>query len=477
MHLSFDRFWIWIAIALPAFVALLVPLPAVDLAYQVRAGNEILATGAIPGVDTWTFTVWGTPWVDQQWLAQVLLALGHGIGGWELLAVLRAGLIVGAFGLLLATAVERSAPVNAAAALTLVAFLLAAPALALRPQLFGIAVFAALLYLVAARQRRPGLYLLAPVLVVLWANVHGSFVLAPLLLGYAVVDDLVRGRPLRRSLLVLALGTAATLANPFGMAGWAYAANIGSNPLIAGRISEWQRTSPLTVPGALFYASVVAVGGLFLARGRDRDRVSIADWLWIIGWAAIGAWTVRGLAWWPLAAVFAVAPIVVPAVSTGVSTARHRPRPNTLNTVVAIVLGLAIVAALPWWRKADPLTGRQGLLSYAPSGLAQAMTSRLPTDARVFTHQTWASWFEWAVADVRYFLDSRFELFPGEVFTTYDGTLLGGESALAHLDEWHVTIVAIDPDAPLAETLDEAGWQRMYEDDEGILFGRPGNPP
>ena len=77
MRLSFDRLWVVIALALPALLSLLVPLPAVDLAYQVRAGDEILATGALPAVDTWTYTIAGTPWVDQQWLAQVLLALGY----------------------------------------------------------------------------------------------------------------------------------------------------------------------------------------------------------------------------------------------------------------------------------------------------------------------------------------------------------------------------------------------------------------
>ena len=104
LQVSFDRLWVWIAIALPAFLALLVPMPAVDLAYQVRAGHEILATGALPAVDTWTFTVAGTAWVDQQWLAQVLLAAGHAIGGWELLAVLRAALVVATTGLMVATA-------------------------------------------------------------------------------------------------------------------------------------------------------------------------------------------------------------------------------------------------------------------------------------------------------------------------------------------------------------------------------------
>ncbi len=140
--MTLDRLWTWIAIALPALVALVVPLPAVDLAYQVRAGNEILASGALPAVDTWTFTIAGTPWVDQQWLAQVWLAVGHALGGWELLAVLRAVLVAATTGLLIATARERGASPRTSAILAMAAFALAAPALALRPQLFGIVLFA-----------------------------------------------------------------------------------------------------------------------------------------------------------------------------------------------------------------------------------------------------------------------------------------------------------------------------------------------
>lgn len=477
MRLSFDRLWVVIALALPALIALLVPMAAVDLAYQVRAGAEIIASGALPGVDTWTFTVAGEPWLDQQWLAQVALAAVHGVGGWELLAVLRSAMIVAAFGLLLAAAAARGAPVNVAAILSLVAFLLAAPALALRPQLFGILVFAALLYLVGARGSRPRLYLAAPLLVVLWANTHGSFVLAPLVLGYAVAEDVARRRSWRRSFLVLALGTAATLVNPFGPDAWAYAANIGTNPIIAGQISEWQRTSPLTVPGALFYGSVVAVGGILLVRSREPGRVTIADWAWLAGWAVIGAWTVRGLAWWPLAAAFAVAPLVVGSLGAGVTAGdspRRRPRPNALNAVVAIVLGVLLVAALPWWRPADPLTGRIGLLSYAPSDLAQAMRDQVPPGARVFTPQTWASWFEWAVPDARYFLDSRFELFPDSVFEDYGTITAGGTDALETLVRWQVDRVAIAADDPLVQALAAAGWHPVYRDDEGALLAAPG---
>ena len=99
--------------------------------------------GVIPAVDTYTFTVAGTPWTDQQWLAQVLLALGFRAGGWELLVVLRAALVSLSIGLLVATAMARGARARTASILGLVAFALAAPALALRPQLFAIAIFAA----------------------------------------------------------------------------------------------------------------------------------------------------------------------------------------------------------------------------------------------------------------------------------------------------------------------------------------------
>src|SRR5829696_2311482 len=71
---SLGELWAYLGVALPGLASLLVPLPAVDLAYQLRAGAEILAGNGIPSTDSWTFTVFGEPWLDQQWGAQALLA-------------------------------------------------------------------------------------------------------------------------------------------------------------------------------------------------------------------------------------------------------------------------------------------------------------------------------------------------------------------------------------------------------------------
>ena len=460
MRTSIERLWLVMAVLLPALVALLVPLPAVDLAYQVRAGDEILRSAALPGFDTYTFTVTGTAWLDQQWLAQVLLAAGQRLGGWELLAVFRAALVAAAFGLLAWTALLRGAGPRTASVLSLIAFAVSAPALALRPQLFGIVLFAVLLLLAAGRVRRPRAWWLAPVLVVLWANLHGSFVIAPLLLGYVWLDDLVRGRPARGSLLVLVIGTLATLVNPFGLGVWGYATGIGTSSVVTQQASEWQRTSPLTVPGLLFYASGVAA---LAVAWRGRARLRWPDWLWLAGLLAIGVWAVRGVAWWPFGAVYALA-----LVLAGIETARTS-RPTVVATLVWAVLGLAIVAALPWWRPSDPLTGRAGLLTYAPSGLASALGDFAPGDARVFAPQELGSWFEWVVPGARYFVDSRFELFPTEIWQDYDTIASGGARSGDLLDRWQIQVVVSPAGSP-----PPMGWTTAYADDDGSISIRPG---
>ena len=72
--MTLPRLWAFLAIGLPVLAALIANLPSVDLTYHLRAGAEILAGQGIPTVDTWTFTAAGTPWTDQQWGAQVILA-------------------------------------------------------------------------------------------------------------------------------------------------------------------------------------------------------------------------------------------------------------------------------------------------------------------------------------------------------------------------------------------------------------------
>ena len=81
--MTLTRLWAFLAVALPVLAAMLASLSSVDLTYQLRAGSEILDLRAIPTTDSWTFTAFGLPWMDQQWGAQVILELVFRLEGYR----------------------------------------------------------------------------------------------------------------------------------------------------------------------------------------------------------------------------------------------------------------------------------------------------------------------------------------------------------------------------------------------------------
>src|SRR3954452_24142670 len=55
--------------------------------WHLRLGREILRTGAVPRVDSLTFTHDGDRWIDQSWLFDAALAFVVDHGGWSAAAL------------------------------------------------------------------------------------------------------------------------------------------------------------------------------------------------------------------------------------------------------------------------------------------------------------------------------------------------------------------------------------------------------
>ncbi len=235
----------------------------------------------------------------------------------------RAALVALIFGCLFEIGRRRGIGLRRAAWLTLAAFVVSVAALALRPQLIGMALFAVVLLLIVDRRAHPGRLWVVPVIVLVWANIHGSFFLGPLVLGLAWLEDLHDGSPSaapHASVVALASAAAACV-TPFGPAVWAYAVGLSTNPEVTRRITEWQPTSLRDVPGLLFFASALAVAVLIARRGRPTPWPTLA---WLGVFFVIGAYAARGIAWWPLGAVVAIAGVLVTDPSRASPSA---PRP------------------------------------------------------------------------------------------------------------------------------------------------------
>ena len=521
---SIGEIWTLLAWALPALASLLVPMPAVDLAYQLRVGGEILASGAIPATDSWTFTAFGQPWLDQQWGAQVILAGIFQVAGWTGLAVLRAALVAVTFGFVERGLRRVGCGRRQAAMLTLLSFIVASPALALRPQLFGIVLFAAAAWIVLDRRIHPRRLLFLPLIAVAWANVHGSFPLLLVLIGLGWFDEVLRrhaeraSRPAARGVqlppslratdrlpgstgvaLFGGIALLATVVNPFGIDVWRYIASLASNPAVSEQVSEWRPPLPWEPVGALFYASVAVVLLVVVVRLR-RDgggrfsrmslrTASIPPLATLLVFGVLGAFTGRGLAWWALVAPVAAATLAhEPGLADGIprfltplrtllrSTGREDRR-SPLNGAVIGVLTLAAVALLPLWRPLGPAGVPIGTLTYAPQGIAAFLAER--SEGRdvpnVWAPQTWTSFLEWAAPGARYGVDSRIELFSADLWQDVARLTTGHdvEDALGQYAAASYVVAPAGAAALRAAMGTNPEWTLVYEDADGSIWSRP----
>ena len=520
---TIGELWAFLAIALPGLAALMVPMPAVDLAYQLRAGADILAGNGIPTMDTWTFTVSGTPWLDQQWGAQVLLAAVYQATSWTGLAILRATLVGLTFGLTFAalriswsvastraggSSIASSS--RTAALIVLGAFAVAAPALALRPQLFAIPLFAATVLILAERGRHPRRLWFIPFIAAAWANLHGSFPLVLVLIALAWVDEVALLRmpvpagharlPLPRRLLgstgialIGAFSALATLLTPFGIDAWRYIENLARNPEITSAVSEWRAPSPFDPAGAVFYLSLLLVVGVIAYRIRsDRGRTPpqfVAPILTVLVFGGLGVVTGRGLAWWSIAGVVAVvalqpglklADVRLPRVpALRARTAREaslsESRRSPLNALVVVLLAALAVMLLPVWRPVGRAGVPVGTLTHAPQDLAVSIPVRLSRfSVSAWVPQAWGSWFEFAQPDVAVAVDSRIELYPEFVWADAELVATASGDWLGVLDRYHadVVVVAADQVALEAGLAKAPAWQRIYFDNDGSVWQR-----
>ena len=507
--------WLFLAVALPVLASLIAAMSTVDLAYQLRAGAGILDGSGIPMVDTWTFTAAGLPWFDQQWGAQVLLAQVFATAGWTGLVLLRAVLVGLVSGLIL-VAVRMRAPAmhpRSAALLTLAAFLVYAPALALRPQLLAMALFALTLVVLAANRTRPRAMWAIPVIGAVWANLHGSFVLAPVLVGLAIIEGMAGGDRgarggTRQRVTVLIATVAATFATPFGWRVWEYAIGIAGNAQITAQVSEWQPPMLTDVPGLLFWGSVAMTTVAVVLLVRRGHRIRVGALLGLIGFAGLGALASRGVAWWPGMAVVTVAGLWADGRSADADYGRSaeaadgrsadaddgrsaeasdrrsaaprerapviEARPGRrLNALVGATIIGAAIALIPVWRPVDAGTGAPaGVLTDAPSGITRALRAIAQPGDRVWNPQVWGSWLEFALPDPLYALDSRIEVIPAGTWADA-AVLVAGEPGWPDiLARNGVTLLITEgQDSPLAAALAASPeWTVAYADQDGTIW-------
>ncbi|MDP9299913.1 MAG: hypothetical protein M3P43_03315 [Actinomycetota bacterium] len=453
---------------LPAATVLLALLPTGDLAYQIRAGIRMIDDRTILTRDVFTYTVPGRVWLNQQWAGEIALGGLFKAVGWRGLVFVRALLASVAAGVVLARTRSKGADPFVAGCVVLVglevAFLLPGAGV-LRPQLLAVPLFLVTLWLLDARHANPRrLAWLVPIQIV-WANVHGSFVLLTALTGIAFFCDFLakRRRDASWAGAIVLASLIAPLVSPLGFGTYRYLGELLSSPVVREVISEWQPLWRRSPAGPVFL--VVAVVAIIVVVRYGKRRPTLEDGLQLLMFTGLAVWSGRNLLWWALG---------TPPIIGGLFVGWHPERSRTRRTTVLVAAGLAVLLVIGTVRVAT-VEPAEALLSEAPTqALTDAVSAASQHGARVFDG-LWGSWFELQLPAVPMFIDARAELFPDAVWADYFTVTLARVGWRQVLDRWNVDVVVADKryHERLVRLLrTDPAWTLRYEDRVGVVFTR-----
>ena len=448
-----------------------------DSHWHITVGNWILQHGAVPTVDTYSYTFTGQPWIAKEWASQVLMALAYNAGGWGGVVALCAAAFGVTSAVLLRLLLQDIRPLPAllftAAAFTMMAchFLARPFALAFPFMLWWVAG----LIRAVEERRAPEPLLLVAMLV--WANLHGGFTLGLMLAGAFAIEALIGGRDLvERKMIFLAwlkFGVAALLvscATPYGFGSILVTFQILGMGDALALITEWKSPDFQTQP--LMEAILLIALYLVLARGVKLPLIRV---LIVVGLMHMFLRHVRNAELLATLAPLAMAPVLArqwPAIRRdpeGKALFGSFARPAGRNAV-ALGLLLAVVYTAGLVRFAGIRPPEDTMPNAA---LAFAREAGLK--GNVLNHYGYGGYL--ISAGIPTFIDGRAELYGGEFIRKYVETIhLTGDAPNlleATLERWDIRWTLLLKDQPANKLLARLpGWRQAYVDDKATIFVR-----
>ena len=498
--LSIEHLW-----ALTVLVGIFVfvnthPIRPHDFWWHLAVGREILETGSIPQVDTFSYTMTGTPYPSYQafWLMEVAMVGVYRLGGATLTVLLHGLTITAAYALLLWLGWRITGSWRVAALSALFAAALGLNDWNVRPQAVTFPIAA--LFLLALheyrRTRRRAWLAVFPPGMALWVNSHGTFPLGLFLIGCWLADegwDALRShglawQPLRRALqtplLVLVLSLAACALSPRGLGTFAYVSGMSSNPIIQNLVPEWAPPTFDTLMGQLFFGGLL-LSAAILALSPRRPAPSQLFTFLVFG--ALGLRTSRGVIWFGLT----MAPVLADHLHRLFDALRKRtfaapkssvsgPRSSVtapqraLNAALALLLLAGAAFSLPWFKELWPLPPEKaGLIAAETPIAATEFLLRERPPGPLFHAMAFGSYLIWAAPEYPTFVDGRIELFTAEIWQDYLHISAAAPGWEARLEQYGVRTLMLSPQEQpgLVRALRESGqWEGLYKDRISIVF-------
>ncbi len=457
-----------------------------DLWGHVRFGSDILTQRAIPRVDPYSFTS-DREWINHEWLAESVMAAAYRVAGPSglialkvLLLVAMAALVVSALGAAGVGARARDLLIGVVAIGTI------AQANHVRPQLFSLLFFAALLALLLRaddpRDRAP--WLIVP-LMIAWTNAHGGWIV-----GLGVLALWIAAAALKkgdsppshstRIVAIAAIAAAATVINPYGWRLWAFL----RETVGFGRadITDWQ---PVYRMGLFFVALWLGLVALFVVavrRARTTSTLEVRRAVVVLAFAVLSFRVNRLLAFFALALVMLMGSPLAAAIASRRAEPRAAPPGSRGASAVAFAVAAALLAGSAYAAFINVRCVR-----IEPDGAPEAQVTEFARRERLSGRMV--TWFDWGEYAIWHLSRLREDASAGQALkvsmdgrreTVYSDALVQEHlrfyfdpaTRRAFLERWHPDYIWLPKGLPVVAPLVGDGWVPLVTGDQSILLAR-----
>lgn len=431
--------------------------------WHIKVGEIILDRG-FPHTDPFTYTFEGKTWIPQQWGAEVLMAVGHRLGGLDTLLLGFTALVAGLFTLIFRRASQAGMGPLLAGLVVGVALFIGAFHYFVRPHMATIALLGwTMMCIVDFERGRRSVARLAGLipLFVVWTNLHGGVLGGAMTLGLAVAGWGIlfffnrSASPIknwRTAFLLVGIVIACGLTpfvNPFGMELINTWQRIVGSKVLPQVVNEHMPLDPSSPLGM----TIIGFGGFYLLLlGGVAPGLPRVSWLIPLAWLAL---SFKGIRQGPLFAITAA----VAMVDLWPHTIWHRllkkhgdgslardPDPNPPRSWAwAALPALAVLAAFllqanrirvpvigSGWARLDP--------NFIPVELAPALqeyAASRPPGTRIFNDANLGGFLIYHAPSLKIFMDDRCELYGDDQIRYYSDTMgLPPEELGPRFEEW-----------------------------------------
>lgn len=471
--LGSGRNFLWLSLVLLVIfgIAFLLPVGPLDYWFYVRIGQDTLQDLAVPQVDTISWSQSGRPIYYQPWLSAVILWLAFAGGGLTLTFLLR-GLLIGlTYGMIWKMMTKEGLGVQFASFLTVLLALATSNNWTMRPQLFAYPLFACSIWILFQWQKGENRFLwFLPIIGLLWANLHGSFILLFVLTG----STLVFGKGDRRKLILWLAATAlATLINPQHFKVWGYVGMMLSSPSDQLFSVEWRPPQNLGWQMNIFFAWLLLFAPLV---ALSKHCLSLLDWVWVLsfGWLALSG--TRYVVWFMI-----ILSIQTAVLLSGIKT--FSPIPVSENQpVLSYLLGCVFMCMtlplLPSWRDLWwPAAPSPYFLPDTPVAATEWLAARPGIPGPLWNDYVFGSYLAFALPSRKPWMDSRFNAYPPEQWEQYRALASASADWEDFFDREDVNLlmlsIAGEP-ALVDEVANTPAWCPLYRDPYAVIFARRG---